>query len=676
VVLSAKAICQSQTVGGGFSVKSLQLGVRLFKAYPVRSVFFFAATFIFCLACEAGPAPGTVYLVLGSDTAIWNAVTTVDVYTRHPHYLQNSFTDTNAPVYQVMDPAWRSQFKDSFGQPIKFTWWMMGGNIYRDADNLNVPIANTMTLHLMKQYHGDAIHQFGDELSLHYHTFLWSDYNGKGIHYWNQTRTFNECRADFDLTLAQYLLEEGVFPVSFRSGWHFMDEDWQQHVNQLIPFCFHDNYGVRVPWYTNTGPIAGVEDWSRAPSAFVPFHPSTNDYQLPGGTPGWNVRSVKIQSLTQAIVDQIFSQAANGVDQVACFWDHLPESFVANIVRLGNFVSLAASNNPKVPFRYCTGVEAMQRWLAVTNQAPPVLEVTQTLQDQTVALRITSSVPIFQEQPFVCLRDVFQQYTNLTPLCVPVGSNAWTITLPVSLNLLAKVGIAVTDSAGNLTTRILRYLPDDLYIDDIDPQYNEGQGTWTATTNAAWGTDARRMLLDSNTIAQADWSLPISWAGRYRLSVQVPSVPFAATNVVFSILSGGTNLLTSVLPSGIPTNQWVFLGSVVLDPALSNHVSMVVSGTNQPGTYAIADVLRLVPAPDSAFPAVGVQTPLSYLQTGNGFLLRFPGHAGVTYTVQRSPNVTAGWATLQILYPNTSGTLEFEDEKPPPGQAFYRISAQ
>src|SRR5579864_5475583 len=89
-----------------------------------------------CFACNAG-SPGTVYLVVGSDTAIWNGVGTVDVYSRFPYYAQDSFTASNAPIFQVMDPLWREQFKDSFGQPIKFTWWMMGGDIYRDATNIN-----------------------------------------------------------------------------------------------------------------------------------------------------------------------------------------------------------------------------------------------------------------------------------------------------------------------------------------------------------------------------------------------------------------------------------------------------------------------------------------------------------------------------------------------------------
>ena len=127
-------------------------------------------------------APGTVFFVVGSDTAIWNypvkAPTTVDAYTRHPYYKQDFFTAPTGVAYQVMDQGFRDRFKDSFGQSLKITWWMMGGNIYRDATNLNVPLDNTMTLYLMKKYHGHRIQQLGDEISLHYHTFIWSDYNG------------------------------------------------------------------------------------------------------------------------------------------------------------------------------------------------------------------------------------------------------------------------------------------------------------------------------------------------------------------------------------------------------------------------------------------------------------------------------------------------------------------
>ena len=610
---------------------------------------------------------GSVYLVIGSDTAIWNDGTTVDVYSRHPHYPQSFFTDPASPSYQVMDPVWRGKFKDSFGQAIKFTWWLMGGNIYRDADNLNTPVANTMVPYLMKKYHGDAIQQFGDELSLHYHTFLWSDYNQDGIYYWNQSRTFNECRDDFDYTLAQYLLEEEIYPVSFRSGWHFMDNDWQQYLDQLLPYSMHDNWPAVKAWYT-VEPINNVQDWSRSSSIFVPFHPATNDYQVAGSIRGWDLRSIKMQSMAQSDMNSIFAKATNGLNQVACIWDHLPEDFVNNFVRIDSYAHLAASNYAGVQFRYCTAVEAMQRWQGTSDQTPPTVDISESVVGQTVTLTIKTSKPLFQPRPFVALRDVFQQYTNLTSLCQPAGTNSWTITLPVPRFQIAKVGLAATDAAGNLATRILRYLPDDLYLDDLDPQYAEVQGNWTPTTNAAWGTSARVALLGSNDTAQARWSLPISRSGLYSLSVQVPPMTNAAGRITFNVYSGDANVYSVFFPSPLSTNQWVYLGAPLLDQTLSNSLEMVVSGTDQPDTWAVADVVRVAPLPEANAP----QNSLMIARTPNGFLLRFAGDPGGGCQLQRSSDLKT-WSVLATLVVPLDGLLEYEDRNVPAGVAFYRI---
>lgn len=647
-----------------------------FRLRPEFSLLFFerltlAAAFVSLLCVNAVAQPGRVYLVVGSDTAIWNAGTTVDVYTRHPQYSQDSFTIPGSPSFQVMDSSWRSQYRDSFGQPIKFTWWMMGGDIYRDADNVNVPLANTMTLYLMQKYHGDAIQQFGDELSLHYHTYFWSDYNGDGTFHWNQSRTFIECRDDFDVTLAQYLLEQGVFPVSFRSGWHFMDYDWQQYLNQLIPYCFHDDYGAYKAWYTNE-PIFGVEDWSRAPSAFIPFHPSTNDYQVPGDSPGWNVRSVKMQNMLPAHADQMFSLASIGIDQVACIWNHLPENFVTNVAKVASLIQNAAAKYPGVSFRYCTAVEAMQLWQGMTNDVPPqlhVIENTNTL-DQSLTLTISTDKKIFQPQPFVGLRDSWRNYLNLTPLCQPSGQNTWTLRVPLARNRIAKIGIAVTDLAGNSAKQILRYLPDDLYLDNLDPQYREISGNWVSSTNAAWGVDARIALLASNDTAKAGWSLPVSSSGLYNVSIQIPAIAKAATDVVFNLMAGQSNLWSLSLSNGLPSNRWQFLGSAFLDQTVSNWLEMTVTSTNQTGTYAVADVVSVVPIVPGTLPA---QNQLSIVANNNARLLRFSGEPGTACSIERSTNLLSAWVTLDNIVVPLTGVLDYEDRNPPTAAAFYRI---
>jgi hypothetical protein len=553
----------------------------------------FACAILFRVAVRCWAAgPAEVYFVIGADTAIWNDGTTVDVRTRRPHYPSDLFTDPAGPAYAVMDAALRERYRDSYGQTLKLTWWMMAGNIFRDADNVNVPIANTMNLYLMKKYHGDALRGFGDELTLHYHTFVWSDYSGAGAFYWNQSRTFNECREDFDVTVAQYLLEEGVFPVSFRSGWHFMDEGWQQHLNELLPYCLHNNWPAAVGWPAGQ-PVAGVENWSLATSMFIPFHPSSTNYQVAGDGPGWNVRSVKMPGVSAAMVAGIFAQAAAGTPQVVCFWSHLPENYVVSVANTTALIEQAAMNQPEVRFRYCTATEAMQRWLGQTNVAPPELDVTESLEGQTVRLAIHTHTAIFQPQPFVGCRDVFQQYRVVA--CTILGDQDWSATLPVPRNLVAKVGIAVTDPVGNLATRILKYLPDDVYIDNLDPQYAERSGQWASTTNAAWGSDARVALVTSADTARVEWALPVSWAGPHDLFAQVPAISNAAGNVVFGVYAGAAKVLAVTFPAALPPNQWVLVGTPYLDPAQSNWLEMVVQGSPQGDAFAVADVVKLTP---------------------------------------------------------------------------------
>ena len=200
---------------------------------------------------------GKVYLVIGSDTAIWDGMNTSQY---HCYYDQSLYTDPVNNASIVMNPSFRQNMIDSYGQPIKLTWWMMAGNIFRYATNSNIPVQNTMTLYLMKKYHDKNIILNGDELSLHYHTFHWSDYDMDGKFYWNQSKTFLECLEDFKFTLAQFLLEEELFPVSFRSGWHYMDNDWQNYLDQyILPYSMHNDFPAKR--LEDTEPIDNIFDW-------------------------------------------------------------------------------------------------------------------------------------------------------------------------------------------------------------------------------------------------------------------------------------------------------------------------------------------------------------------------------------------------------------------------------
>ncbi len=495
---------------------------------------------------------GKVYLVLGSDTAIWDGLGTA---TYHDTYNYSLYTDISRNAYKVMDDAFRNQIKDSYGNTLKMTWWMMAGNVYRFATNKNLPLANTMTLYLMKRFHGDKVKQWGDELSLHYHTFYWSDYNNDGKFYWNQAQEFNQCRDDFNVTLAEFLLEENTFPVSFRSGWHYMDNDWQHYLNKLLPFSLHNDY-PNVHKDT-TEPIDNDYDWSKATGEFVPFHPSDDNYQLPGNGKGWNVRSIYMARMDTALMGHVFSQAKKGIDQVVCLWAHLPEDdFLDNITRINQIAHQVAAEYPDVKFEYCTAVEAMQKWLKSSDTTAPNITFTPNESNGKINFNISTDENIFQAQPVVAIKNRDGNYTLINSK--ETGNNSWQ-TDDLDISQLAKVGFEVTDTVGNQKTAFYNVLDDDQFIDNSDSQYSEDYGSWSNSTNTAWTGQARTAVVNPNDSAASKFNFHINKSGPYNIFVQVPALTNGINKIRFDILNNGNRIASKLFPNTIKSGDWVYV---------------------------------------------------------------------------------------------------------------------
>ncbi len=599
-----------------------------------------------------GQSPGNVYLVLGSDTAIWEGM---DTSRYQCHYNIDLYTNQTRNAHNVMDPAFRSRFVDSYGQTLKLTWWMMAGQIFRYADNTDVPVPNTMTLHLMKQYHGAAIQQYGDELTLHYHTFAWTNYYG-GTPSWAQANSFLECQNDFDFTVAQFLLEEGLYPVSFRSGWEWMDKDYQNHLNLLLPFSLEAN------WW----PV------------WVPYHPSTSNYRVAGDGKGWNTRCIYMANISQAQMNGMFAQAAAGTDQLACIWAHLPETdFLTNIANVNAKAQLSASNYPTVKFRYCTAVEAMQRWLNTITQAAPQLDVVEEIQGDTLTLHLQTEKPIFQAQPFVAWKDIYQ-HTTVVP-CSSAGSNSWRVTVPFPRGGIAQVGIAVTDDSGHLTTRILPYVeipPSPPPPTNVEIVVDNASATivdsWSTGISSAdkFGPDYRYKNQGDGS-AYLQFTPTVTNAGNYQVWEWHPQGSNRTTNAPHVITySGGQQTVYVNQKTG--GGQWNLLGTFPFAAGTAGHVR-ITDAFPDAGQVVLADAVKLVwpnPAPPvirspplsqtinagdkAAFFVLPAGTePLAFQWQFNG--IDISSATGTSYTI--NPVLASHAGTYTLLLSNAAGTI-------------------
>jgi len=75
----------------------------------------------------------------------------------------------------------------------------------------------------------------------------------------------------------------------------------------------------------------------------------------------------------------------------------------------------------------------------------------------------------------------------------------------------------------------------------------------------------------------------------------VPAISNAAGNLSFNFHAGNSIVQSAYFSAPLPPGQWVSLGSAFLDTTVTNYIDMLVSGAGQPGTFAVADVLKLSP---------------------------------------------------------------------------------
>ena len=534
-------------------------------------------------------AQGKVYFVIGSDTGIWNGL---DVKKHTHHYNGDLYENPTRNAAKVIDPLFRNSMTDSYGNPLKLTWWMMAGNTFRYADNTDVPIANSIVFYLMKKYHGENVKLLGDELSLHYHTFTWTDYDGDGKYWWNQALSYEEYADDFQFTLAQLLLDENIFPVSFRSGWHYMDNKWQNYLENVLPFSLHNDYPNKHT--DNIEPLDNLYDWSQASSKFVPYRVNSDNYQLAGSLKAYNVRSVYTKRFSESISNQVFQNAANGIDQVICIWSHLPENdFPDQLIRVDSIIQKSAISYSDVKFEYCTGVEAYQKWLKTNDKKSPELNLNYEENEDEIFFNIDTDEDIFQNVPFVAIKNIYEKYSILA--CTKVSANSWRTSEPVDKKYLAKVSVAVTDTSGNLTTKSINFLPDDKFIDNNDNEYKEVYGNWNKSIDASWDEDSRIVNLSAGDSAKVSWEINVAKTTNYNIFTQIPEIDNPVSDIFINLISNQDTIFSKAYQNTITHHQWEYLTTALLDSSLKYSLEITAFETSANNSAFASDVIKISP---------------------------------------------------------------------------------
>jgi hypothetical protein len=358
-----------------------------------------------------GQQPRNVYIVLSSDTSVWNGTPSLS-----PGSVLNwnVFSSQTGVLSKVYKDSFRDAHVDSLGKPFKLSWFMHGGAWFNTASN---SVAISALYHIRKNW-GDEISAYGDALEYHFHHYIW---NGND---WVQAPTFSETIWEYEWAMSAMMLDEHLFITAFRSGWNYMDNPYEQYLERWAPFRME---GVQSNW--------------------LPYHPSFSDWKAAGTMKGWEARHIYMKSFTPAVANQVFSAASTGADRVVCIWSHQNETdYPEQIAAVDLALHTAASAYPSVQFHYCSAKEAMQKWLNHgSGNVPPPLEVFPTISGDNVNVTIQTIDDIYQEQPWVAVRKYTDEYVRLDS--VKTGVGAWQFSY--SREIYDHVAVGVSDIYGN-----------------------------------------------------------------------------------------------------------------------------------------------------------------------------------------------------------------------------------
>lgn len=310
---------------------------------------------------------------------------------------------------ELMSARFRNAFPDSDGKGWVYNWFCLdhagftGDNPRRrDAGFGNV----------YRHYHKKLLENKCEKIDLlqfHYHPLPFNGaYNYAGTAYVNSNNLFQ--------ILARRVLDHHAFPAAYRAGMEAERPDAHWFLEQWIPFDYSCNSYLKEDAERQPDLRDGrYGDWRRATRKWRPYHPSHDDYQVPGTCHRWITRCLSLDSrlikLELSDVEEAFIQAREGRAAILSFSSHDFRNMCDEVDYARGLICKVSEKYPDVKFHFSNAIDAMQKAEnLIPEYAGLETEIHMDEKKNTAVFRIRAQKNIFGTQPFFCFKTVTGQY--------------------------------------------------------------------------------------------------------------------------------------------------------------------------------------------------------------------------------------------------------------------------
>ena len=247
----------------------------------------------------------------------------------------------------IFSSNFRQMTKDSFGGNYKFSWFVMDhiGYEVNDRDKL-------IGYHKIYDIFFDRLsknNELNDSLEFHFHSNAPSYYASHSNTFWLRDNKIYEI-------LLRRLIDRNFFPLINRPGFHSVSPDSHWFQELYIPFEIA-NQSLAKDRYER------FSDWSRAPQTWEGYHPSHDDYQIPGNCRR-KIYSCLNVGTRHSLIDEecihlAINEAKEGKNPILAVANHDFRHMKEDTIFIDNLLNKIFKKEKEVKFRYCNAREAL-----------------------------------------------------------------------------------------------------------------------------------------------------------------------------------------------------------------------------------------------------------------------------------------------------------------------------
>lgn len=360
----------------------------------------------------------------------------------------DDYSKLDAMLENIGSADFRLRVPDSYGNGWIYNWHCVDHIHY----SIN-PRRKDIGFHNIFDYYSNFIRQTQAPDTIHWH---FHPAHHSGASHISSTSYINDTR--FLEIITRRVLERNWFPSVNRAGFHTERPDSHWLLEQWMPFDlsnqrYHDDGEEQDDL---SGGRFG--DWRRAPKNWNVYHPSHDDYQVPGNCRRYIGRCLnlgsRIRLVTERDVREAFEEARKNGKAMMGVTDHDFRDIAPDVVYMRELLQKVSKEFPDVKFRYSEVREAFNQMIFDEYKEPTSnllkIEIASGRNENQKILRVEASEDTFGPQPFLAIETIDGKFLH-DNLDFEEPFRSWHYTFDfqtVPLDQVRKIGVASNDKRG------------------------------------------------------------------------------------------------------------------------------------------------------------------------------------------------------------------------------------